>query len=215
MGGIGSGRRNQSGCDTTSDYRRLDVRQLQKHGVLKPGHTCAWNWYRGGEKTASIQVTAAPSQVILNYRHQRHAGPWQSFNYPVNLDWTPCNLGGTRVWFRCPAAGCGRRVALLYLGSSAIFACRKCYGLAYESQRERDYDRAARLADKIRVRLRWEEGILNGDGSRPQGMHQRTYLHLRHRHDRLKRVALAGIAARLGMLGHAGMSVIDDLGSDM
>ena len=214
MGGIGSGRRYQSGRDTTTDYRRLDVRQLQKYGVLKAGYTCAWNWYRGGEKTASIQVTVTPSHLILNYRHQRNESPWQSFNYPVNLDSTPCNLGGTRVWFRCPAAGCGRRVALLYLGSSGIFACRKCYGLAYESQRERDYDRAARRADKLRVRLRWEEGILNGDGSRPKGMHERRYLLLRHRHDRLKRIALHGIAARLGMLGQEGMSLIDDLGFD-
>lgn len=214
MGGIGSGRRYQSGCDTTTDYRRLDVRQLQKHGVLKAGHRCAWNWYRGGEKTASIQVTAAPSQVILNYRHQRHESPWQSFNYPVNLDLTRCNLGGTRVWFRCPAAGCGRRVALLYLGSSGIFACRKCYGLAYESQRERGYDRAARLADKICERLGWEEGVFSRNGSRPKGMHLRTYLHLRRRHYRLKRIALTGIAARLGMLGQEGISVIDDLGFD-
>jgi hypothetical protein len=179
--------------------------------VLRPGYECAWNWYRSGEKIASIQVTAALSQVILNYRHQRHASQSRSFNYPVNLDSTSCNLGGTRVWFRCPAGGCGRRVALLYLGSSGIFACRKCYGLAYESQRERDYDRVARLADKIRARLKWEEGILNGDGIRPKGMHQRTYLHLRHRHDTLKRTALAGIAARLGMLGHTGMSLIDDV----
>ena len=36
--------------------------------------------------------------------------------------------------FICPAAGCGRRVAILYRGG--IFACRHCYRLAYASSRE-------------------------------------------------------------------------------
>ena len=210
MGGIGSGRHSQSGRDTTTDYRRLDVRQLQKRGVLKPGYACAWNWYRGGEKTASIQVAAEPSRVLLNYRHQRQGSEWQAFNYPVKLDWTSCNLGGVRIWFRCPADGCARRVALLYLGASGIFACRKCHTLVYESQRETDYDRAARRADKIRGRLGWEEGMLNGDGGRPRGMHRQTYLRLKHRHDGFKRTALLGIAARLGILGRDRMSVLAD-----
>ena len=94
--------------------------------------------------------------------------------YPVPIEWTPCNYGGWRAWFRCPAAGCGRRVALLFL-NGGIFACRQCGKLVYASQREHDTDLAIRRADKIRERLGWEPGILNGEGFKPKGMHWRTF----------------------------------------
>src|ERR1700730_635478 len=62
--------------------------------------------------------------------------------------------------FFCPAAGCGRRVAILYGGG--IFACRRRYRLAYASSREEAGGRATRRADSLRARLGWEPGILNG-----------------------------------------------------
>ena len=37
MGGMGSGRRYQGGKDTTSDMRPLDIRRLQRDGLLTPG----------------------------------------------------------------------------------------------------------------------------------------------------------------------------------
>ncbi len=57
MGGWGSGR-GQSGRDTTSDYRALDVRRLQRDGLLTPGRSFGWNWTRDGETVASIQVSS-------------------------------------------------------------------------------------------------------------------------------------------------------------
>jgi hypothetical protein len=71
---------------------------------------------------------------------------------------TPCNLGGWRAWFICPAVGCGRRVAILYGGG--IFACRHCYRLADASSREDAGGRATRRADRLRARLGWHPGIL-------------------------------------------------------
>jgi predicted RNA-binding Zn-ribbon protein involved in translation (DUF1610 family) len=68
---------------------------------------------------------------------------------------------------------CGRRVALLYGG--AIFACRHCHRLAYRCQREAPHYRAARRAEGIRQRLRWEPGILNDAGDKPKGMRWRTF----------------------------------------
>ena len=50
----------------------------------------------------------------------------------MRLSRSSCHYGGERPWFLCPH--CGRRVAILYGG--AVFACRTCYGLAYEVQRE-------------------------------------------------------------------------------
>ena len=63
----------------------------------------------------------------------------------------PVQLRRTRVWFRCPARGCGRRVAVLYSGG--IFACRLCYQLVYETQRELPHYRALRRAQAIRMKL--------------------------------------------------------------
>jgi hypothetical protein len=135
--------------------------------------------------------------VILNYR-SRSGGEWQPVEYPVYLEWTPCNFGGRRAWFVCPARGCGRRVAILYGGS--IFACRHCHRLAYPSQRETWDDRAARRADRIRARLGWERGILNAKGLKPKGMHWRTFERLEAEHDAFVDAAVAGMVERLGLM---------------
>lgn len=199
MGGPGSGRRWHYGAaDCTDDYRRLDVRRWQRDGFLTPGRAFGWQWTRDGEKVASIDVRAETDRVILSYRHRSGSGDWQSEEYPVWLDWTVCTYGGRRAWFLCPARGCGRRVAILYGG--AIFACRHCYRLAYPSQRESADDRAARRADRIRARLGWEPGILNGEGGKPKGMRWRTFERLSAEHDAFVGKSLAGMARRLGML---------------
>lgn len=49
-------------------------------------------------------------------------------------------------------------------------------------QREKRDDRAARRADTIRRRMGWESGLLNQPGSKPKGMHWRTYLRLINQH---------------------------------
>lgn len=197
MGGMGSGRRWYYGANnTTSDYRSLDVRRWQRDGLLTPGRAFGWQWSRDGEVVASIQVRVETGRVYLIYR-QRSGGDWKDENYPVWLDWTPCNLGGQRPWFRCPARGCGRRVAILYGGG--IFACRHCYRLAYPSQRETWDDRATRRADRIRARLGWEPGILNGEGLKPKGMHWRTFDKLVAEYDGHVAKSFSGMALRFGI----------------
>ena len=196
MGGMGSGRRYQSGRSTTEDYRRLDVRALHKAGMLAAGHGGMWNWYSRGTLRASIHVQAEEARVILNYQAKEN-GELRNCNYPVFLNWTPCQYGGARPWFLCPARGCRRRVAILYGG--AVFACRHCYRLAYESQRVRDYDRLAGRADNIRRRLGWPVGILNATpGTKPKGMHWRTFEKLTAEHDALVGASLAGMSEHLG-----------------
>lgn len=208
MGGYGSGQW-QSGKNTTSDYRFLDVRRLQRDGLLTPGHNLTWSWKRGGETVASIQISTKADRLILNYRHQSGGGDWQPIEYPVWLDWTACTFGGKRVWLLCPAKGCGRRVAVLYGGT--IFACRHCHRLAYASQRESDYDRATRRADTIRRRLGWEPGILNGPGWKPKGMHWRTFERLKAEHDAFVGVSQEGFSKRLAMLTRRLGGISDDL----
>lgn len=199
MGGRGSGRHWYCGAkETTDNYRALDIRKWQRDGLLKPGMAFSCNWTRNGEVVAAINVRTEAGQVILSYKHQRGGGEWKDMEYPVRLAWTPCNYGGSRAWFLCPAANCARRVAILYAG--AIFACQHCYQLAYPSQREGPDDSARRKADKIRERLKWEPGILNAKGRKPKGMHWRTYERLANEHDALVDVSLAGLAKLFGIL---------------
>jgi len=200
MGGFGSGRQGGKRC--TNDMQALDVRSINRAGRLTPGSWFTWQWTRNGQITSSIQLRVGTNGVVLDYRNRsghNNGGEWESMRYAVALDWTPCGFGGKRVWWRCPAVGCGRRVAVLYGGR--VFACRQCNHLAYASQREADDDRATRRADKLRNRLGWLPGILNGDGDKPKGMHWRTYWRLYGQHNVHVNAALAGMAVKLGLLG--------------
>ena len=200
MGGYSSGLRGGKG--TTADMHVLDIRKIQRAGLLVPGRSFCWQWSRGGEKIASINLRTdydAPlSKVTLDYRTRPHGGEWKDMNYPVYVSWTGCNYGGQRVWWLCPAVGCGRRVAVLYGGS--VYACRHCHMLAYSTQREQAHDRAGSRADTIRKRLSWDAGILNLPGGKPKGMHWRTFDRLQAAHDAHVNQALVGIAAKMGIL---------------
>lgn len=212
MGGYGSGRR--WGKDITSDRRPLDIRKLQRDGLLTPGRATGWQWTRDDKAVASILIRTEADRVILSYRSRSHGGEWQPMEYPVYLEWTSCNLGGRRAWFLCPARGCGRRVAILYGGS--VFACRHCHQLAYECQRESGGVRAARRADAIRRRLGWPPGFLKSEGGKPKGMHWRTFERLKARHDAFAHASWARMAERLGLMNRRllglGLEPRDDLG---
>jgi hypothetical protein len=203
MGGMGSGRHWYSGAkDTTDDYRSIDVRRWKRDGLLTPHQSFGWQWSRHGEVVASIRVRTESNRVVLTYRHRSGGEDWKDESYPIYLDWTACNLGGQRPWFLCPALGCRRRVAILYGGG--IFACRHCYQLAYPSQREEAYDRMARKADRIRAKLGWQQGILNPKGwQKPKGMHWKTFEQLNAQHDAFAQISLAGMAARMNLLGES------------
>lgn len=196
MGGIGSGRRWHYGAkDATDDYRALDVRRWQRDGFLTPGRAFGWQWTRNGETVASIQVRTESDRVILFYRHRSGGGEWKDELYPVRLDWSPCTYGGRRAWFLCPARGCGRRVAILYGG--AIFACRHCYRLAYESQRENASYRAMGRARKIHMKL-GGDGCLDGLlPDKPKGMRWRTYERLCAEAEAAEAQSWAGIGDKL------------------
>jgi hypothetical protein len=211
MGGLGSGERHQGRRDTTSDHRSLDVRYLHREGLLTPGRSGIVTWTHHGETRASIRVRADSNRVILTYYHQPVSGDWRPMEYPARLTRTPCHFGGNRPWFRCPAQGCGRRLAILYLGSSAIFACRHCYALAYACQREGAGDRAARRAGKIRKRLGWIPGVLNGPGGKPKGMHSWTFERLQAQHNAFVEVLGASLAEWSGRRDRQLRGLADDL----
>jgi hypothetical protein len=193
MGGMGSGRHwYLNAKNTTDDYRAIDVRRWNREGLLKPGESFIWTWLRNEDVLASINVTTESDKVVLDYKHRNRGGEWEDISYSVHLDWTECNYGGRRPWLLCPAHGCGKRVAKLYGGK--IFACRHCYGLVYASQREALHDRAIRHVNKIRERLEWEPGFLNGKGfAKPKGMHWRTFERLCAEYDHYAGKSMSGI----------------------
>ncbi|MBG57477.1 MAG: hypothetical protein CMK46_04220 [Porticoccus sp.] len=206
MGGHGSGRLWHYGAkDTVEDYRSLDIRRLKKAKVLFDGNYFNWMWSRNGKEISSISMSVHGSRIDLNYKARINGGDWEPIEYPVHINWTECAKDGQRPWFICPGRGCYRRVAILYGGN--YFVCRHCHKLAYSSQREADYDRLARRADRIRVKLGWPPGILNGRGwEKPKGMHHKTFNRLLAEYDRLEQASLRGIAQKLHLLGES----IDD-----
>src|SRR5271165_6185125 len=150
MGGFGSGR--PSGKESTFDYTQLDVRRLQRQGLLTPGLFSTLRWKEEDGERASINVYAEAGTLRLSWTQFESAAPDSEIGiYVIHIVRTPCNYGGARLWFLCPARGCGRRVAILYGGR--IFACRHCYRLTYESQTGSAQDRSMFRAASIRRRL--------------------------------------------------------------
>ena len=60
--------------------------------------------------------------------------------------------------------------------------------------------RASTKANKLRKRLGWQAGILNGDGNKPKGMHWKTYQRLKSERDALVQVSFRDIGRKLGIL---------------
>jgi hypothetical protein len=154
------------------------VNRLHREGCLKPGWWGGWQWKQDGERVAWISLRAEEHRLVLSYRYRRHGEEWEDVEEPIPLVRVPCRYGGTRPFFLCPGVvngiACGRCVAKIYAGCR-YFLCRHCYRLAYASQREGNWDRALRRADKIRMRLGGDPGMCSPFPPRPKGMWRRTY----------------------------------------
>jgi hypothetical protein len=173
MGGSGSGRHWDAVKATTDEYLHFDIRNCQRDGLLKPGNSFNWQWTCDGTLAASMGVRVELERLIVSYGYRRHdREPWRPVEAPVPLEWTRCNYGGSRVWLRCPLRGCGRRVAILYLGD--LPACRRCHNLAYYSQREKAYLRAMTRAQAIRRKLGGSIDMFEMFPLQPKGMQERT-----------------------------------------
>ena len=195
MGGRGSGRKpSNCGKSETQHSLPLDIRKLARQELLMPGNAVSWQWLVNDQVVGSISILVELDVMVLCYQRKSAA---EDIRQRVLTHMTPCNLGGHRHWFTCPH--CSRRVAILY-GPGKYFSCRHCCGLAYASQKEGKGDRATRQADTIRKRMGWEAGILNGVGGKPKGMHWKTFLQLKTRHDALLQVSIREIAQKLGFL---------------
>jgi hypothetical protein len=184
VGGLGSGRRAGHARATVDTARSLDVNKLHKAGCLKTGSAGGWQWTEAGERVAWIQLRADSDHLHLNYRVRASDEEWQDVSETIWIVRVPGRYGGERPYFICPGVVngivCCRRVVKLY-GGGRYFLCRHCYRLTYPSQREGEWDRLIRRANKIRARLGGAPGLASRFPPRPKGMWQRTYERLRQR----------------------------------
>ena len=184
------------GRTTCESCKSIDVRRWRREGRLRAGQCFSCSWMRAGAPSGSISVQTGADAVLLTFRYRSWGDTeWQSVEQRVRITWTACHLGGRRPWFSCPAYTggryCGRRVALLYL-AGRLFACRRCYGLAYESQQESLWCRGLGKAQKIRMQLGGSPNPLEPFPDRPKGMHWKTYERLCRAHDLAEQKGLMG-----------------------
>lgn len=195
MGGCGSGRQGSfGGKPETSDSIPLDIRKISREGLLVPGNSFSRRWLVNDRQVAGISIRVESQSVVLSYRTMSTD---EVVEQRVQTQTSPCHLGGERHWFTCPR--CSKCVAVLY-APGRYFACRQCGGLGYATQKQGAGDRASTKADKLRKRLGWEAGILNGNGGKPKGMHWATYWRIKSQHDALVQVSFHDIGRKLGFL---------------
>ena len=144
-----------------------------------------------GKLATTASLSNYPKLRIASYRDQlkqdskalklAYSYCGKDYQYKIRLDKTPCHYGNYRYWFICPH--CGKRVGVLYC--AGLYVCRQCIGANYATQLMQPIDKLFSKVAKIRHRLQWQQGIANGHGSRPKGMHQTTYDRLVAEHDRI------------------------------
>lgn len=171
MGGSGSGKRARH--DLVDDYLAVDVRRLARQGWLNSPSNLSWT--RNGQNLGSMSMTPNwPDDAQITFAYT--CASRGAVKNIIDLTFTPCTFGGERVWFTCPS--CGRGVAILYFGGGGGVACRRCYGLAYASQRADKFTSLIMRCDKIRERLGWHRGPANGMGEKPKRMRWHTFMRL-------------------------------------
>jgi len=149
--------------------------------------------WRGGKRpTASLPVVRLThaDTYTLKYRPARvriegndHGVVIHGMTeWPVAIDHTPLNYGGSRRWLVCPC--CLSRRMALYIDGTKL-ACRVCLDLRYESQHENRRELAMRTANRMRAALGWKPGIANPPGRKPPYMHWRTFMRMERELDRL------------------------------
>lgn len=205
MGGFGSGNKRQSGRLTVGQCLQLDVTKIKAHGLFEKPSTWAWQWSTG----STVQVdTREPGWLRLEYKVDGEAR-----KYGIRIETIPQHLGGARKWLRCPNTRCGRRCRTLYF-RRGYFLCRECQQVGYVTEQASKTDQPYYRINKIRQRLGWTPGYLNGHEWKPKGMHWKTYHQLVQQHDKCARmlnVTMQQLIHRANIRLHSINAEADDL----
>jgi len=197
MGGIGSGNRSQwSKRDTVEKCKRIDIRYLKRHGLLKNGISSGLSWTCKGKPVGNIGFKVFNEVIKLSFQFRKGIGEWQKIEQEIHFDQTTCNYGGSRKWFKCP--DCKRRVSVL-CSNGPRFLCRHCCDLTYLSQNERGIDRI--ISKKHKLGKRIFETYESGRGFwKKKGMHWKTYEKLLVEYKRLDGCYIIGVGKYLEKL---------------
>ncbi|WP_156224505.1 hypothetical protein [Haloferax gibbonsii] len=186
MGGFGSGRGRYATTPTVEECRQLSADKLTDV-VNHPGTTGTVSWGDSEDSAATIAVVFGGTSdddhaPYVRLKYTTTLGDRvEEYDYRVGLEYTSCNFGGSRPWFRCPQ--CNTRRGKLYLRpSGGRFACRECHDLGYQSSRasgtkyreaELRYRRAFAKADAKGRRPHPNQQPYRPE--RPKGMHHETF----------------------------------------
>lgn len=83
------------------------------------------------ENVDQVSISALKAQGSLPYLSKFVELSWNDGYYKINLMYTSCNFGGSRVWLVCPI--CDERRGVIYKINNAL-GCRKCFDLTYHSR---------------------------------------------------------------------------------
>lgn len=119
----------------------------------------------------------------LDYQVQEH-----QVSYSIEIEWTECNFGGFRPWFRCPGMvdgyACNQRVEKLYRPPrNTHFLCRHCHNITYRSSNVSGnlWKEAGHKMQRIRENLKKKSKREDYDPTslrKPKGMHWSTFMEL-------------------------------------
>ncbi len=196
MGGWGSGSyyRMTSTKRTAESSLPLDIRELKRQGFIFPGSTITSTWSTGGNVHSSIGATVHEDYFLLQYTHKKT----ENVKQRIYFDWTPCNYGGKRMWFKCP--DCSRRCAVIY-SKGKYFSCRLCCNLTYDSCNETPRDRRFSKANKLRKLIGADAGAFNSlPYFKPKGMHQVTWERIRNKIQYLEHIGIMCLGRMLGIV---------------
>jgi hypothetical protein len=175
MGGENSGRVAGFAIrQTVEAFGACELRVGFATRACQQGVISIYRWFDSGKEVASVGLQRMGKLLMeVSYLRRDRAGS-SPVRCTVRLTTSRCNFGGERFWFRCPT--CNRRSRSIFIVGPP-FQCRVCLRLTYESQRERLLARFLSKAYRLRDRL-GGSGEAFSFGSKPKGMHQRTYKRL-------------------------------------
>ena len=156
----------------------LNIDQLRKAGALVPGLRTTgqlhWTFETGQPGSANFEALLARSDGHLQLDLKAPNWGAGAIKQSISLTTTNPHFGGARWWFICPVTL--ERVGRLHLPPGASqFASRRAHCLTYACKTEDIYDRAARRARKLKMRL-GDDIRLPWMPLKPKGMRWETYL---------------------------------------
>lgn len=126
---------------TTDEALEVEIGFILRHSsehLAKSG--LAWLpmvWSnRRGDEVGSASIIVFHDRCTFVYQPANSKESYQQCHFPALFEWTDCNFGGQRPWFKCPM--CRERCRFLYArgGRYEGFACRICQNLSYISQQQ-------------------------------------------------------------------------------